>query len=78
MDTTVTAPEPPDAQALNKGLKKNAISYASSVVIGVASTAPGYSLAAVLGLIVAVPGIGIHAPAVLMVEIGRASCRERV
>ena len=29
------------------GLKKGAINYASSVVIGVASTAPGYSLAAV-------------------------------
>ena len=49
-------------------LKKNAIGYASSVVIGVASTAPGYSLAAVLGLIVAVPGIGVHAPAVLIVS----------
>jgi amino acid transporter len=68
MDTTVTAPEPPDAQALNKGLKKNAISYASSVVIGVASTAPGYSLAAVLGLIVAIGGVGVHAPGVLMVS----------
>ena len=49
-----------------KGLKKNAIGYASSVVIGVASTAPGYSLAAVLGLIVAIAGIGVHAPAVLL------------
>src|SRR6478735_11923915 len=49
-------------------LKKNAISYASSVVIGVASTAPGYSLAAVLGLIVAIGGVGVHAPGVLMVS----------
>jgi hypothetical protein len=32
-----------------KGLKKNAIGFASSVVIGVASTAPGYGLAATLG-----------------------------
>ncbi|MCW2990296.1 MAG: amino acid transporter [Solirubrobacterales bacterium] len=48
------------------GLKANAIGFGSSVVIGVASTAPGYSLAAVLGLIVAVPGIGVHAPAVMI------------
>src|SRR5215216_84435 len=60
--------EPPEAQALNKGLKRNAIGYASSVVIGVASTAPGYSLAAVLGLIVAIGGVGVHAPAVLVVS----------
>jgi amino acid transporter len=52
----------------NAPLKRNAISYASSVVIGVASTAPGYSLAAVLGLIVAVSGIGVHAPGVLIVS----------
>jgi amino acid transporter len=32
-------------------LKKNAISFLSSVVIGVASTAPGYSLAAALGVV---------------------------
>jgi len=60
--------EPPEAQALNKGLKRNAIGYASSVVIGVASTAPGYSLAAVLGFIVAIGGVGVHAPAVLLVS----------
>jgi amino acid transporter len=50
------------------GLKRNAIGFASSVVIGVASTAPGYSLAAVLGLIVAIAGVGVHAPAVLVVS----------
>jgi hypothetical protein len=60
--------QPPEAGALDKGLKKNAIGYASSVVIGVASTAPGYSLAAVLGLVVAIGGIGVHAPAVLIVS----------
>src|SRR6476469_111741 len=64
----MAAAAPPEAGALNKGLKKNAISYASSVVIGVASTAPGYSLAAVLGLIVAIGGVGVHAPGVLMVS----------
>jgi amino acid transporter len=49
-------------------LKRNAIGYASSVVIGVASTAPGYSLAAVLGLIVAIGGVGVHAPGVLVIS----------
>ena len=39
---------------LEKGLKTGAIGYVSSIVIGVASTAPGYSLAATLGFIVAV------------------------
>src|SRR6188472_694995 len=68
MADTAVAHESPEARALNKGLKKNAISYASSVVIGVASTAPGYSLAAVLGLIVAIPGVGVHAPAVLVLS----------
>jgi amino acid transporter len=53
---------------VEKSLKRNAIGYASSVVIGVASTAPGYSLAAVLGLIVAIGGVGVHAPAVLVVS----------
>ena len=48
------------------GLKKGAIGFVSSVVIGVASTAPGYSLAAVLGLIVAVEGVGVQAPAVMI------------
>jgi amino acid transporter len=48
------------------GLKANAIGFTSSVVIGVASTAPGYSLAAVLGLIVAIEGVGVHAPAVMI------------
>ena len=51
-----------------KGLKSDAISYASNIVIGVASTAPGYSLAATLGFIVAVPGVGLSAPAVLIVS----------
>ena len=51
---TATGQEPADARPLEKGLKTGAISFASSVVIGVASTAPGYSLAAVLGLVVAV------------------------
>ena len=51
----------------DKGLKKDALGFASSVVIGVASTAPGYSLAASLGFVVAISGIGLQAPAILIV-----------
>jgi amino acid transporter len=51
-----------------KGLKRNAIGYASNLVISIASTAPAYSLAATLGFIVAVTGVGVHAPAVLLVS----------
>jgi amino acid transporter len=50
-----------------KGLKADALGYASNLVIAVASTAPAYSLAATLGFVVAVTGIGVHAPAVLIV-----------
>jgi amino acid transporter len=46
-------------------LKTGAISFISSVVIGVASTAPGYSLAATLGFVTAV--VGFQAPAVMIV-----------
>lgn len=51
-----------------KGLKANALGYASNLVIAIASTAPAYSLAATLGFIVAVTGVGVHAPAVLIVS----------
>ncbi|WP_374955402.1 SpoIIE family protein phosphatase [Streptomyces sp. Ru72] len=47
-----------------KGLKSGALGMFSSVVIGLASTAPAYSLAATLGLIVA--GVGLQAPIVTM------------
>jgi hypothetical protein len=50
----------------DKGLKKDALGFVSSCVIGVASTAPGYSLAASLGFVVAVAGVGLQAPAVLL------------
>jgi amino acid transporter len=50
----------------DKGLKKNAIGFVSSVVIGVASTAPGYSLAATLGFVAAAVGLG--SPAILLVS----------
>jgi amino acid transporter len=51
-----------------KGLKTGALGFISSLVIGVASTAPGYSLAATLGFIVAVGGIGLQAPAIMIVS----------
>jgi amino acid transporter len=50
----------------DKGLKKNAIGFASSVVIGVASTAPGYSLAATLGFVAA--AVALQAPAILLIS----------
>jgi amino acid transporter len=68
MESAAIAAEavPAGAAPGEKGLKANALGFASSVVIGVASTAPGYSLAAVLGLIVAVEGVGVHAPAIML------------
>jgi amino acid transporter len=62
----ITPPQGP--QVGDKGLKKDALGFVSSLVIGVASTAPGYSLAATLGFIVAVTGVGLQAPAVLLVS----------
>jgi amino acid transporter len=54
----------------SKGLKPGALGLVSSVVVGVASTAPAYSLAAALGFIV-VSGVGshivgVHAPGVIL------------
>src|ERR1700712_1586937 len=66
----VPTPETPDASlgsgVEDKGLKKNAIGFVSSVVIGVASTAPGYSLAATLGFVAA--AVAVKAPAVLLIS----------
>jgi amino acid transporter len=54
----------------SKGLKPGALGLVSSVVVGVASTAPAYSLAAALGFIVisGVGGniVGVHAPGVIL------------
>ncbi|CAN5450056.1 APC family permease [soil metagenome] len=55
------------ASSGDKGLRGGAIGFVSSVVIGVASTAPGYSLAATLGFIVAA-GVGLASPAILIVS----------
>ena len=54
------------ASSGDKGLRGGAIGFASSVVIGVASTAPGYSLAASLGFVVAA-GVGLASPAIFWV-----------
>ncbi|HXY43287.1 MAG TPA: amino acid permease, partial [Acidimicrobiales bacterium] len=52
----------PASEAPKKGLKGGALGLISSVVIGVASTAPAYSLAATLGFVVV--AIGLQAPIV--------------
>ncbi len=61
-----TPPVPRTPSSGDKGLKKNAIGFVSSVVIGVASTAPGYSLAATLGFIAA--AVALQSPAVLLIS----------
>ena len=55
----------PRAPALEKGLKTGALGFVSSVVIGVASTAPGYSLAASLGVVAA--SVALQSPAIMWV-----------
>jgi len=52
-------------QQVDKGLKSGALGLVSSVVMGVASTAPAYSLAATLGLIVVAVGLG--APVIALI-----------
>jgi amino acid transporter len=52
----------PMEQERDKGLKAGALGLISSVVIGVASTAPAYSLAVTLFFVVVL--VGFHAPAV--------------
>src|SRR6476620_4682223 len=49
----------------SKGLKGGSLGLLSSVVVGMASTAPAYSLAAVLGLIVA-SGAGVKAASIVL------------
>jgi amino acid transporter len=57
-----TAPAQPTEQFADKGLKSGALGLVSSVVMGVASTAPAYSLAATLFFVVA--AVGLKSPAV--------------
>jgi len=56
---------PAGEPAGGKGLKTGALGLMSSLVIGVASTAPAYSLAASLGFVTLV--VGLYAPAVMLV-----------
>jgi amino acid transporter len=71
---TITPPATPGVQVEDKGLKKNAITFVSNVVIGVASVAPAYSLAATLGFVAAVTGLGVHSPAVILVGFFPMAC----
>ena len=55
----------------SKGLKGGALGLVSSIVVGMASTAPAYSLAATLGLIIASGGAllsGVKAPAIVLIS----------
>jgi amino acid transporter len=60
------APAGIHSEPLDKGLKANALGFLSSIVIGVASTAPAYSLAATLGFVTVIAGIGYRAPIVMV------------
>ncbi len=54
----------------SKGLKVGSLGLVSSIVVGLASTAPAYSLAASLGFIVASGGVllaGVKAPAIVLI-----------
>ena len=65
MTTTAETPAIHSSDDGGKGLKPGALGLVSSVVIGVASTAPAYSLAATMGLIVAL--VGLQAPAIVLI-----------
>jgi amino acid transporter len=72
---SATVPPPAGGVSVGgKGLKSNAISFLSNIVIGVASTAPAYSLAATLGFIAAVGGLGFQSPAVILVAFVPMAC----
>ena len=71
MATTVQDTAQHDGTAAGeKGLKGGAIGLVSSIVVGVASTAPAYSLAASLGYVVLVANgdglVGIKAPSIML------------
>ncbi|HEY2175473.1 MAG TPA: APC family permease [Mycobacteriales bacterium] len=64
MSSTLTPEQPAGEQVAEKGLKGGALGLLSSIVIGVASTAPAYSLAATLGFIVV--AIGLQTPTIVI------------
>lgn len=63
---------PREGAAVDKGLKRGAVGLLSSVVIGMASTAPAYSLAATLGFVVI--AVGVKAPAVMLLAFVPMYC----
>lgn len=66
---TATLPTASNNDVDSKGLKTGSLGLVSSVVMGVASTAPAYSLAASLGFIVASGGAllaGVKAPGIVL------------
>ncbi|MGO8873774.1 MAG: APC family permease [Acidimicrobiales bacterium] len=63
MTDLINTDKPAEAP-IEKGLKSDALSLVSNIVIGVASTAPAYSLAATLGLIVV--AVGVLSPTVVV------------
>jgi amino acid transporter len=70
MESSMTSTVPVESQGVeSKGLKGGALGLVSSVVVGVASTAPAYSLAASLGFIVASGGAllaGVRSPGIIL------------
>ena len=64
MTADTTLEQRPSSDDGGKGLKSGALGLVSSVVIGVASTAPAYSLAATLGYIVIL--VGLQAPSIVV------------
>jgi amino acid transporter len=64
MTTEAVLENPSSSDDGGKGLKTGTLGLASSIVIGVASTAPAYSLAATLGYIIIL--VGIQAPAIVV------------
>jgi amino acid transporter len=56
-----------EKEAGDKGLKGGALGFVSSVVVGVASTAPAYSLAATLGFVIIAIHGGLQAPIIAII-----------
>jgi amino acid transporter len=65
MTTAEGVPPGATEDQVGKGLKTGTLGLVSTIVMGVASTAPAYSLAATLGFVVAVVGLGAPVVAVL-------------
>src|ERR1700730_14564646 len=55
----------PATEIKGRGLKKNAISFLSSITFGIASTAPAYSLASALGAVTGAAAFA--APAIMLI-----------